>query len=74
MPARASHLPQANERAALQVMSLTRGLLANQIPAGAKLLARMVAKGWIEKQSDGRTYCKTPKGDEALKATIPVKR
>jgi hypothetical protein len=34
----------------------------------------MVAKGWIEKQPDGRTYCITPAGDAALKATIPVKR
>jgi len=34
----------------------------------------MLAKGWIEKQPDGRAYCITPAGDEALKAIILVKR
>jgi hypothetical protein len=41
---------------------------------GGGPVAGMVAKGWIEKQPDGRTYCITPAGDEALRAVIPVKR
>jgi hypothetical protein len=43
-------------------------------PAGKQIIAGMLAKGWIEKQPDGRTYCKTQAGEEALKAIIPVKR
>jgi hypothetical protein len=34
----------------------------------------MQAKGWIEKQADGRTYCITTAGNEALRAIIPGKR
>jgi hypothetical protein len=69
------HIPQANERAVLQKLGLTRGLPAEQLyPAGKGLIASLVAKGWIKKQPDGRTYCRTPAGDEALKALIPVKR
>jgi len=43
-------------------------------PAGKQIIAVMLAKGWIEKQPDGRTYCITPAGNEALKAVIPTKR
>jgi predicted transcriptional regulator len=75
MPARPSHIPHATERTALQKMSLTRGLPPeNMYPAGKQIIAGMLAKGWIEKQPDGRTYCITPVGDAALKAIIPVKR
>jgi predicted transcriptional regulator len=56
-------------------MSLTRGLPAEHLhPAGKQIIAGMLAKGWIEKQPDGRTYCITPAGDEALRALIPMKR
>ena len=72
MPAGPSHIPQAKERAALQKMNITRGIRPEQLhPAGKQMIA---AKGWIEKQPDGRTYCTTPFGDAALKALIPVKR
>ncbi len=75
MPARPSHILHATERTALQKMSLTRGLRPEQMhPAGRQVIAGMLAKGWIEKQPDGRSYCITPAGDEALKAIIPVKR
>jgi hypothetical protein len=75
MPAGPSHIPQAKERAALQRMSPTRGIRPEQLhPAGKQMIAGMVAKGWITKQPDGRTYCITPAGDAALKAVIPVKR
>jgi predicted transcriptional regulator len=43
-------------------------------PAGKQIIAGMLAKGWIEKQRDVRTYCITPAGEAALKAIIPVKR
>jgi len=75
MPARPSHIPHATERTALQKMSLTRGLPPERLhPAGQQVIARMLAKGWIEKQADGRTYCITKAGDEALRAIIPGKR
>jgi len=71
MPPRPAHIPHNIERTALQKMSFTRGLPAEQLhPAGKKVIGGMVAKGWIEKQPDGRTYCITPAGKEALKAII----
>ncbi|MET3843905.1 hypothetical protein ABIE49_005983 [Bradyrhizobium sp. OAE829] len=74
MPPPPPHIPQANERGVLQKLSLTRGLpLEKLYPAGKVLIANMVVKGWIKKQPDGRTYCRTAAGDEALKAIIPVK-
>jgi predicted transcriptional regulator len=75
MPRRPSHIPHAIERTALQKMNPTRGISPeNMYPAGKQIIAGMLAKGWIEKQPDDRTYCLTPAGDEALKAKIPVKR
>jgi hypothetical protein len=75
MPARPSHIPHATERTVLQKMSLTRGIPPEQMhPAGKKIISGMLAKGWIEKQPDGRTYCITPAGDEALRTIIPTKR
>jgi hypothetical protein len=56
-------------------MSLTRGLPPEQLhPAGRVVIAGMLAKGWIEKQPDGRTYCITLAGEEPFKAIIPIKR
>jgi hypothetical protein len=55
MPARPPHIPHATERTALQRMSLTRGLPPERLhPAGKQVIAGMQAKGWIEKQPDGR--------------------
>ena len=72
MPARPSHIPHATERSVLQKMSRTRGLpLERLFPAGKQMIVRMQAKGWIEKQPDGRTYCITQVGEEAMKALIP---
>jgi hypothetical protein len=74
VPARPPHIPHATERTALQRMSLTRGLPPERLhPAGKQVLAGMPAKGRIENQADGRTYCITKAGSEALKATIPGK-
>ncbi len=75
MPPRPTHIPHNAERTALQKMSPTRGLTLERLqPAGKRTVAGMVAKGWIAKQPDGRTYCITPAGVAALKAIIPVKR
>jgi hypothetical protein len=75
MPAGPNHIPQTKERTLLQKMRPTRGLRPEQMhPAGKQMIATMVAKGWIKKQSDGLTYCITPAGGEALKALIPMKR
>jgi hypothetical protein len=75
MPARSSHIPHATERTALQKMSAIRGLSPDKLhPAGKQTIARMVAKGWIERQPDGRTYCITPAGDNALRTPIPSRR
>jgi hypothetical protein len=75
MPARPSHIPHTTERTALQKMSRTRGLPAEKMhPAGKRIIASMLAKGWIEKQADGRTYWITSAGEEALRAIIPSKR
>ena len=75
MAPRPTHIPHNVERTALQKMSPTQGLTTERLyPAGSQTIAGMVAKGWIEKQPDGRTYCITPAGESALKAVIPVKR
>jgi hypothetical protein len=75
MPPRPKHIPHNVERTTLQKMSHTRGLTFERLqPAGKQTVAGMVARGWIEKQPDGRTYCITPASDAALKAIIPLKR
>jgi predicted transcriptional regulator len=75
MPAGPSHIPHMTERTALQKMSVTQGLSLQQLhPVGKKTISVMVAKGWIERQPDGRTYCITSAGAAALRAVIPAKR
>jgi hypothetical protein len=75
VPAPPPHIPRANERTVLQKLSLTSGLPPEKLyPAGKKLIGNMLAKGWIRKLPDGRTYCKTSKGVEAMKALLPAKR
>ena len=71
MPAPPTHIPRANERTVLQKLTLTRGMTRNQLyPAGQILIANMVAKGWIALQPDGRTYCRTPLGEAAMKIIL----
>jgi hypothetical protein len=71
VPAPPPHIPRANERTVLQKLSLTQGLpLERLYPAGRQLIANMVAKGWINKQANGRTYCRTSKGEAALKIIL----
>jgi hypothetical protein len=75
MPARPSHIPHTIERSTLQKMSLTVGTPSAQLhPAGKQTVAKMVAKGWIERRSNAQgrpVYCITVAGLEALKAPIP---
>jgi hypothetical protein len=78
MPARPSHIPHAMERSTLQRMSPTVGMPSEKLhPAGKQIVAKMVAKGWIERRSDARgrnVYCITATGLEALRAPIPKGR
>jgi hypothetical protein len=75
MPARPSHLPHNLERTALQKLSATPGLPSAKLyPAGKQTITGMLAKGWIERQSDasgGARYRITLAGEAALKAKIP---
>ena len=73
MPAPPPHIPRANVRNVLQKLTLARGLSLQQLyPAGRLLINSMVAKGWIEKQPDGRTYCRTPEGEKAMKIILKI--
>jgi hypothetical protein len=72
-----SHIPQTNERSALQRMSVTKGLSTEELhPAGKQTIATMLAKGWIERRSNdhGRlVYFITAAGQAALTAPISSK-
>jgi hypothetical protein len=73
VPAPPPHIPRANERTVLQKLSLTGGLTLHQLyPAGRLLIQNMVSKGWIEKQADGRTYCRTAEGERAMKIILKI--
>ena len=78
MPPRPSHIPHNLERTALQKLSAAQGLpLAQLHPAGPQTVARMLEKGWIERQPDDGAnirYCITSAGQAALKAKIPGER
>ena len=78
MAPRPPHLPHHIEREALQKMSPIYGLpLAKLHPAGERTVARMLAKGWIEQDLDGRAravYRITLAGEAALKKKIPIRR
>jgi len=78
MPAGPSHIPHYVERTTPQRMSTTEGLPFEKLrPSGKQTAAGMVAKGWIERRSDGQgrpVYCITAAGQHALKAPIPLKR
>lgn len=74
MPTPPPYIPRSNERAVLQKLTLTRGLSLEQLyPAGRLLIKSMVAKGWIEKQPHGRTYCRTVKGEQAMKIVLKIR-
>lgn len=77
MPARPPHLPHAIERSALQKLVGSQGLSKDRLhPAGKHTIAKMLAKGWIERSAElrGPRYRITPAGEIAFRAPIPVLR
>jgi hypothetical protein len=75
VPAPPPHIPRSNERTVLQKLTGSDGLSLYQLyPAGRLLLNSMVAKGWIELKPDGKTYCRTDKGEQAMKIPLNVRR
>ncbi len=73
MPSPPPHIPRSNERTVLQKLNRSHGLTLYQLyPAGRLLLNSMLAKGWIELQPDGKTYCRTVKGEEAMKLKLKI--
>jgi hypothetical protein len=55
MPPRPSHIPHASERSTLQRMNRAVETPTHKmLPAGRQTIAKMVAKGWIERASDAR--------------------
>lgn len=73
MPPRASHIPNNNERVALQRLRGGRELPASLLhPAGKLTIRKMTEKGWIMQK--GCAYCITTAGETALAAHIPDTR
>ena len=68
MPARASHLPNVYERNALQELKI--GELPGRRIGTASLIAKLLAKGWIEHGTAARTYRITSAGIEALRTPL----
>ena len=69
MPARANHLPNVFERNALQELRI--GELPGPRLGTASVIAKLLAKGWIERGSTARIYRITPAGKEALRMHLP---
>jgi uncharacterized protein YjhX (UPF0386 family) len=75
VPARSSHIPHNIERTALQNVASGGWFPAGKLlPAQKKTIAKMMVKGWIERQSGGPLYRITADGLAALKAPIPESR
>jgi hypothetical protein len=70
MPAAPKDLPNAIERSAMQRLVPTRGLAAEKIGAGRRVIANLMAKGWIERCDGG--YRLTSAGQEVFKRPIPL--
>ena len=68
MPARDSHLPNVYERNALQELKI--GELPGRRIDTASLIAKLLAKGWIEHGTAARTYRITSAGIEALRTPL----
>ena len=74
MPARASHLATNSERDALQRPRISGEMTLKAIgPTTHRTVLKMMAKGWVERGSDGRMYRITPDGDAALRAKMPLR-
>jgi DNA-binding IclR family transcriptional regulator len=74
VPARPSHLPTNSERDALQRLRASGEMTLKAIgPTSHRVVLKMMAKGWVEHGSEGRTYRITPDGNAALRAKMPVR-
>lgn len=74
MPARASHLPTNSERDALQRLRASGEMTLKALgPTTHRTVLKMIAKGWVERGNDSRTYRITPDGDAALRAKMPLR-
>jgi hypothetical protein len=72
MPPRARHLPSNAERNALQRLRPGAELTLRELaPTGHRTILTMIAKGWIERGSEGRTYRITVAGKTAMRLKIP---
>src|ERR1700712_1806591 len=63
VPARASHLLTTIERGALQKLRASGEMTLAAIGPFHRTVLKMIAKGWVERGSDGLTYRLTPDGD-----------
>jgi hypothetical protein len=71
MSPRDSRLPNVFERNALQELKL--GELPAQRVGTSSVIAKLLAKGWIEHGSAARTYRITFAGTEALRTPLPIR-
>jgi hypothetical protein len=71
MPARDSNLPNVYERNALQELKL--GEMPARRLGTASVIAKLLAKGWIEGGSAARTYKITAAGKQALQTPLPIR-
>jgi len=73
MAPRASHIPHAIERSALQKLIAVGPLPFFKLhPAGRGTVDAMVGKGWLT--VEGQNYKITEAGEAAFKAPIPMRR
>jgi hypothetical protein len=72
MPAAPKDLPNAIERSAMQRLYSAKGLGADKIGAGRRVIANLMAKGWIERCDGG--YRLTSAGQEVFKRPIPIRK
>jgi hypothetical protein len=73
LPPRPAHIPHNIERTSLQRIARGGWFPATSLlPAQRRTISKMLAKGWIERRSDGALYQITAAGLAALKMQIPV--
>jgi hypothetical protein len=71
MPSRAHHLPNVYERDALQKLGNTD--LPPHHVGTLTIVAKLTAKGWIDRDRATGLYKITAKGRSAVRAKIPTK-
>lgn len=73
MAPRASHIPHATERTALQKLIAAGPLPFFKLhPAGKRTVKAMIEKGWLAMEGQNCTI--TEAGEAAFKAKIPMER